>query len=181
MTRQILALALLVAVLLGATRPAEAAKRYKVKVDSVPTGAKIYLETRQADPIGTTPQVFQLERGEYTFILEMKGYDGPKHFDAHAYRTEDERGVWAFADGCMRTYNILKEKAARFDEDPEVHDLLQEINALNPQFEQHLGKYTRKKAQAIKRVKFDIGRMGARGMKYERLDQLLAEILMGVR
>ena len=75
MTRQILALTLLVAVLLGAARPADAGRRYKVKVDSVPSGANIYLETRQADPVGTTPQVFKLERGDYTFILEMKGYE----------------------------------------------------------------------------------------------------------
>ena len=45
-------------------------------------------------------------------LLEESGYDGPRHFDAHAYRTEDEQGVWDFACGCMRTYLILKEKAA---------------------------------------------------------------------
>ena len=75
MTRHSHALTLFVLVVLLGTSPAAAARRYKVKVDSVPTGAKIYLETRQADPIGTTPQVFKLERGEYTFILEMKGYE----------------------------------------------------------------------------------------------------------
>ena len=45
-------------------------------------------------------------------LLEDVGYDGPRHFDAHAYRTEDEEGVWDFARGCMRTYLILKERAA---------------------------------------------------------------------
>ena len=65
----------LLAALLLVPHPAEAGTRYKVKVDSVPTGANIYLETRQADPVGTTPQVFRLEKGEYTFILEMKGYE----------------------------------------------------------------------------------------------------------
>jgi xylose isomerase len=114
-------------------------------------------------------------------LLEKQGYSGPKHFDAHAYRTEDEKGVWAFADGCMRTYNILKEKVGRFESDPEVRAILDEIQGLNPQYESHLGKYSRKKAQALKRTRFDIGRMGARGMKYERLDQLLAEIMLGVR
>ena len=38
---------------------------------------------------------------------------GPRHFDAHAYRTEDEEGVWDFARGCMRTYLMLKERAWR--------------------------------------------------------------------
>jgi xylose isomerase len=114
-------------------------------------------------------------------LLEQQGYSGPKHFDAHAYRTEDEKGVWAFADGCMRTYNILKEKVGRFESDPEVRAILDGIGGLNPQYESRLGKYTGKKAQALKREKFDIGRMGSRGMKYERLDQLLAEIMLGAR
>ena len=45
-------------------------------------------------------------------MLEDSGYQGMRHFDAHAYRTEDEEGVWDFARGCMRTYLILKEKPA---------------------------------------------------------------------
>ncbi|MDA0748085.1 MAG: xylose isomerase, partial [bacterium] len=114
-------------------------------------------------------------------LLETRGYKGPLHFDAHAYRTEDEAGVWTFAEGCMRTYNILKEKVQQFEEDPEVQSLLQEIGSRNPEFVKHLGSYSRKKAQALNRVRFDIGRMGARGLKHERLDQLLAEVLLGVR
>src|SRR5271165_3297522 len=46
-----------------------------------------------------------------TKFLEDVKYDGPKHFDAHAYRTEDAKGVRDFAAGCMRTYLIMKEKA----------------------------------------------------------------------
>jgi xylose isomerase len=49
-------------------------------------------------------------------LLEESGYDGPRHFDAHAYRTEDAEGVWDFARGCMRTYLVLKEKARQFAE-----------------------------------------------------------------
>ena len=44
-------------------------------------------------------------------FLEDVAYDGPRHFDAHAYRTENCEGVQDFARGCMRTYLILKEKA----------------------------------------------------------------------
>ena len=36
-------------------------------------------------------------------LLEESGYDGPRHFDAHAYRAEDSDGVRDFARGCMRT------------------------------------------------------------------------------
>ena len=114
-------------------------------------------------------------------LLENNGYAGPRHFDAHAFRTEDEEGVWDFAAGCMRTYNILKEKAAQFESDAEIQGILQEIGNQNPEYEQHLGKYSREKSQALKQVQFDIDAMGRIGLGYERLDQLLAELLLGVR
>src|SRR5687767_9907164 len=59
-------------------------------------------------------------------FLEDVGYDGPRHFDAHAYRTEDYEGVKDFARGCMRTYLILKERAARWKADKEIQGLVQE-------------------------------------------------------
>lgn len=114
-------------------------------------------------------------------LLENNGYAGPKHFDAHAFRTEDEEGVWDFAAGCMRTYNILREKAAQFETDAEIQGILKEIGNQNPEYEQHLGKYSREKSQALKQVQFDIDAMGRVGLGYERLDQLLAELMLGVR
>jgi xylose isomerase len=114
-------------------------------------------------------------------LLEDRGYKGPRHFDAHAYRTEDETGVWDFALGCMRTYNILREKVRRFREDAEIQGILAEIEGLNPEYLVHLGPYTRKKGQALKRLRFDLAAMGKIGRNYERLDQLLAELLLGVR
>src|SRR5512133_3685653 len=60
-------------------------------------------------------------------FLEDVGYAGSRHFDAHAYRTEDLEGVKDFARGCMRNYLILKEKARCFNEDPEIQGLLEEI------------------------------------------------------
>src|SRR6476469_465509 len=60
-------------------------------------------------------------------LLEESGYEGPRHFDAHAYRSESEEGVWEFAAGCMRNYLILKERAKQFDDDPEIQGLLAEI------------------------------------------------------
>ena len=47
-------------------------------------------------------------------LLEDANWDGTRHFDAHAYRTEAADGVWDFARGCMRSYLILREKARRF-------------------------------------------------------------------
>src|SRR5437763_3433019 len=62
-------------------------------------------------------------------FLEDVGYDGPRHFDAHAYRTEDYEGVKDFARGCMRTYLIFKERAARWNADAEIQAILKELAA----------------------------------------------------
>lgn len=78
-------------------------------------------------------------------LLEASGYDGPRHFDAHALRTEDEAGVWAFARGCMRTYLILKEKAQAFRADPEVKALLEAYYQADPEPLALLGAYSREK------------------------------------
>ncbi|MDZ7288778.1 MAG: xylose isomerase [candidate division KSB1 bacterium] len=113
-------------------------------------------------------------------FLEDVGYAGPRHFDAHAYRTEDVEGVKDFAAGCMRTYLILKEKAAQFNADKEIHALLAEINAEDPAITRLLGKYTAQKASDLKAYNFDRETLSKRGLKYERLDQLVFELLMGV-
>ena len=62
-------------------------------------------------------------------LLERAGYDGPRHFDAHAYRNEDADGVWEFARGCMRTYLALAERARQFDALPEVQEALAAASA----------------------------------------------------
>lgn len=114
-------------------------------------------------------------------FLEDVGYNGSRHFDAHAYRTEDYDGVKDFARGCMRTYLILKEKAARFNADPEVRALLAEVNADDGSLAGFAGAYSGAKATALKQVSFDRQALGAAGLKYERLDQLTVDILLGVR
>src|SRR6476469_3243499 len=51
-------------------------------------------------------------------------YEGPRHFDYKPSRTEDYDGVWASAAANMRTYLLLKERAAAFRADPEVQEAL---------------------------------------------------------
>jgi xylose isomerase len=114
-------------------------------------------------------------------FLEEVGYSGSRHFDAHAYRTEDYQGVKDFARGCMHTYLILKEKAAQFTQDPEIQALLEEINANDGLMTAYFGKYSPEKAAALKAQTFDRPAIGSRGLKYERLDQLTIDILLGVR
>lgn len=113
-------------------------------------------------------------------FLEDVGYDGSKHFDAHAYRTEDTEGVKAFARGCMRSYLILKEKARQFNEDAEIQTLLAALDAAS-QPVPALNGYAPATAAALKAHAFDRAALGARGLAYERLDQLLFDLLTGVR
>ncbi len=114
-------------------------------------------------------------------LLEDNGYAGSRHFDAHAYRTEDYEGVKDFARGCMRTYLILKDKAARWNADQEIQALVAEINADDGSMSQYFGKYSAQKASALRGQTFDRQALGARGLKYERLDQLTIDLLLGVR
>ncbi len=114
-------------------------------------------------------------------LLEDNGYDSSRHFDAHAYRSEDYEGVKDFARGCMRTYLILKEKAAQWNADQEIQDLVTEINADDGSMSQYFGTYSAQKAEALKSESFDRAALGSRGLPYERLDQLTVEVLLGVR
>jgi xylose isomerase len=114
-------------------------------------------------------------------FLEEVGYNGSRHFDAHAYRTEDYEGVKDFARGCMRTYLMLKDKAAQFNADPEIQAILAEINAEDPELAAVLGKYSPEKAQAIRAIEFDRKTIASRGLRYERLDQLTVDLLLGMR
>ena len=111
-------------------------------------------------------------------LLES-AYDGPRHFDAHSYRSENEAGVWEFASGCMRNYLILKEKGKQFDEDDEIQGLLAEIRNGSP--EEPLGPYSREKAQKVKDLSLDRAELASKPLPYERLDQLTVDILFGVR
>jgi len=113
-------------------------------------------------------------------LLEDSGYQGPRHFDAHAYRSENAEGVWAFAAGCMRTYLILKEKAKRFDQDPEIQAALKAASVAELG-ESTVGKYSAAAAQALQADPGDPDKLAVRGYANEHLDQLVMELLMGVR
>ena len=113
-------------------------------------------------------------------FLEDVGYSGPRHFDAHAYRTEDYTGVKDFARGCMRSYLILKEKAGRWNADKEIQTILKEISA-NRDGAPPIGKYTKKGATALLTHSFDKEAIVQKRLPYEQLDQLTVDILTGVR
>jgi xylose isomerase len=80
----------------------------------------------------------------------------------------------------MRTYLILKERAERFNADKEIQGLLAEINTDHTPAGL-LGSYSKERADRLKSTTFDRAQLGARGLAYERLDQLTVELLLGVR
>jgi xylose isomerase len=113
-------------------------------------------------------------------FLEDVGYDGSRHFDAHAYRTEDYEGVKDFARGCMRTYLILKEKAARWNADPEIKAMLAEMSEMGSNAPS-IDKYSKEHRTALLAHTFDRAALAAKRLQYERLDQLTVDILLGAR
>jgi len=111
-------------------------------------------------------------------LLERAGYDGPRHFDAHAYRNEDDDGVWEFARGCVRSYRALAEKARHFDSLPEVAEALHAAGA------DELGVATIDAADdpaALKAQATTLDELARRGYGNERLDQLVVDVLLGLR
>jgi xylose isomerase len=113
-------------------------------------------------------------------FLEDVGYEGPRHFDAHAYRTEDYEGVKDFARGCMRTYLILKERARRWNNDKEIQGILGEISS-NGNETVDLRQYSREGAARLLARIFDKDAILKKRLPYERLDQLTVDLLLGVR
>lgn len=111
-------------------------------------------------------------------FLEDVAYSGARHFDAHAYRTENYDGVKDFARGCMRTYLILKEKAALWNANKEIQAILQEISTASVNTPRE-GKYSKKGAATLLAHAFDKDLMAQKRLPYERLDQLTVDILLG--
>jgi xylose isomerase len=111
-------------------------------------------------------------------LLETGGYDGPRHFDYKPARTEDAAGVWTSAAANMRTYLLLKERAAAFRADPEVQEAL--IASRVPQ----LALPTLDTGETLASLaadEFDVEAAGARGYHFARLDQLAIEHILGAR
>jgi xylose isomerase len=114
-------------------------------------------------------------------LLEDAKWPGMRHFDAHAYRTEDAEGVWDFARGCMRTYLILAEKAARFAHDPDLQEALAAARVPGLSEPTSAAGTGRDALDAIRSATYDVDALAAQGYGNERVDQLVTELLLGVR
>ena len=119
-------------------------------------------------------------RGAFWVVdaLEAGGYDGPVHFDFKPARTEDDDGVWASAAACMRNYLILRDKVRAFRANPEAAEALRAARVDQLALPTLAGGET---WRDIRGFTPDLAALGARGMAFERLDQLALEYLYGVR
>jgi len=114
-------------------------------------------------------------------LLEDYKYAGPRHFDAHAYRQSDYQDVKEFARGSMRTYQLLVDKAKRWNEDKEIQQLLGDINVADTHLQKMLKSYSTANAKKLLVENLDREVLAEARLPYERLDQLTMEIIMGVR
>ncbi|MBL8753727.1 MAG: xylose isomerase [Planctomycetes bacterium] len=116
-------------------------------------------------------------------LLETAGYDGPRHFDYKPSRTEDLAGVWVSAAANMRMYRLLRERAAKFRQDPEVQAAMRDARL------PELAQGTLGKGETIADLlrdksayeTFDANAAGARGCGFVRLNQLAVEHVLGAR
>ena len=110
-------------------------------------------------------------------------YTGPRHFDYKPSRTEDESGVWDSAAANMRTYLLLKERAAAFRADPEVQEALLASKVAE------LAQPTLSPGEGYEQLLADDDAwnidtdayMGGKGFGFVRLQQLATEHLIGAR
>jgi xylose isomerase len=110
-------------------------------------------------------------------------YTGPRHFDYKPSRTENYDGVWASAAANMRTYLLLKERAAAFRADPEV------TAALAASLVPELSTPTLNEGETVADLladrsafeDFDVDGVGARGFGFVHLNQLALEHLLNAR
>ena len=120
-------------------------------------------------------------RGAFWVVdtLLAGGYDGPVHFDFKPARTEGEDGVWVSAAACMTNYLVLRDKVRAFRADPEVHEALEAARV--PELAVPTLAEGETWAQLREEADPDVEALAARGMGFERLDQLALEHLYGVR
>ncbi|MFY1672910.1 xylose isomerase [Plantactinospora sp. WMMB334] len=122
-------------------------------------------------------------------LLEFGGpqggpaYTGPRHFDYKPSRTEDYTGVWASAAANMRTYLLLKERAAAFRADPEVREALaaSKVTELSTPTLNPGETYADLLADRSTFEDVDVDAVAARGFGFVRLNQLAVEHLLGAR
>jgi xylose isomerase len=76
---------------------------------------------------------------------------------------------------------ILKDKAQRWNKDPEIQGLRKQINVDDPAIAKLTKKFSSAGAKKLLDADLDRVLLAEAPLPYEKLDQLTMEILMGVR
>jgi len=112
-------------------------------------------------------------------LLADYGYTGTKTFDAHPYRTEAD--PWDFVNRCMRAYKAFEIKAEEVNADAVLCEMLEELHsAPGAAWNETLATYSAKGAEKLAKETFDLDDLAGRKLLYERIDQRLTEILLGL-
>jgi len=121
---------------------------------------------------------------EFGSVTGGSTFDGTRHFDYKASRTEDAEGVWDSVKANMRMYLLLKERAAAFRADPEVQEALAaaRVDEINRPTLADSEDYDDLLADTTAYERFDTDSYyDAKGFGFVRLQQLTMEHLMGAR
>jgi xylose isomerase len=126
---------------------------------------------------------FLVDLLEFGGIGGSAAYDGPRHFDYKPLRTEDIDGVWASAAANMRTYLLLKERAAAFRADPDVQAAITaaRVAELSTPTLAPGETYTNLLEDKTAWETFDLETTAAKGYHFIQLDQLAVEHVLGAR
>jgi len=111
-------------------------------------------------------------------LLADHKYGGTIGFDAHPYRNESD--PWDFVERNLRTAKILQHKVRQFNGHKAIQDLLAEIYSANRDLAGLTNKYSADAVSRLNELVFDADKLAARRLPYERLDQLVTELLLGV-
>jgi len=115
-------------------------------------------------------------------LMVDHGFDDIKAFDCHPYRTENEDGVWDFVDRNMRMYKVLEAKVHEVNADRQMQALLEEIREQDPTYDGLYARYSPAAVRKIRALRLDPNKLHrSKRLAYERLDQRLNELLLGVR
>ena len=126
---------------------------------------------------------FLVDLLEFGGVGGSPAYDGPRHFDYKPLRTDDIASVWASAAANMRTYLLLKERAAAFRADPDVQAALTaaRVPELSLPTLAAGETYTNLAEDRTAFEDFDLEAAAVRGYHFTQLDQLAVEHVLGAR
>jgi xylose isomerase len=113
-------------------------------------------------------------------LLEDHHWPGTRAFDVKPYRQDLADEVWDLVKGCIRSYLVLREKVRQFREDREIQELVTALCVEDPGHEAE-ARWSKTGTQALKERRFELTALAERRLHYQRLDQLVFDLLTGVR